>query len=442
MPYIEQLPIAVALSADIEHRANRPVPYRARVRWTDPHTGKRRSLSEARASAEEAQEWIDALLAAALRGIDPTRSNQSLADFGNANMPLALRGLEAKTTDPYLAGWRLRVVPSLGHIPVAMISNGAVDRSVYGWIADECGRSTVKNSLAVLVRVMEQAVRDGIIARNPARIVGWQSAYKQAEDELDDPRTLALPDWAALTALAAALVARSHGNFAGWGSVVIFMACTAARIGEASGVRVKDIDPVNWIWTVRRQTTPSPGGLADKGTKGKSGPPRPAHRGSAALDRATPAGRRPRPRRPAVHRPARRTHHHRRPARRHPLGRGRQLPGPRKAAPPQPAPHRADVDGRRRGATACPAAHRRPRLAAHHPALPPPRPTSHRRRRTIAQRPPGRSPRALGPARRDPAGLVETGQCRSNHSRSWSPSKQGLIRGFFLSTVPSWSPSI
>ncbi|MDF9817213.1 site-specific integrase [Streptomyces sp. SPB162] len=119
--------------------------------------------------------------------------------------------------------------------------------TLYGWIADECGRSTVKNSLAVLVRVMEQA-----------------------EDELDDPRTLALPNWPALTVLATALVARSHGNFAEWGEVAIFMACTAARIGEASGVRVKDIDPVNWIWTVRRQTTPSPGGLADKGTKGKA----------------------------------------------------------------------------------------------------------------------------------------------------------------------------
>nr|WP_228454177.1 hypothetical protein [Streptomyces alkaliphilus] len=29
-------------------------------------------------------------------------------------MGLALRGLEPKTTGPYLAGWRLRVVPSLG----------------------------------------------------------------------------------------------------------------------------------------------------------------------------------------------------------------------------------------------------------------------------------------------------------------------------------------
>jgi integrase len=34
-------------------------------------------------------------------------------------------------------------------------------------------------------------------------------------------------------------------------------------------VRVGDIDVATWTWTVRRQTTPSPGGLVDKGTKGK-----------------------------------------------------------------------------------------------------------------------------------------------------------------------------
>ncbi|MEU8540712.1 site-specific integrase [Streptomyces sp. NPDC048717] len=91
----------------------------------------------------------------------------------------------------------------------------------------------------------------------------------QAEDELRNPRALALPDWGALIQLADALVAASHGEFQGWGSVVLFAACTAARIGEVSGCRVGDIDTANWIWTVRRQTTPAPGGLVDKGTKGK-----------------------------------------------------------------------------------------------------------------------------------------------------------------------------
>ena len=170
---------------------------------------------------------------------------------------------------PIGSGWRKRVIPSLGHLAVRMITNGSVDRTVHAWIADECSRSTVKNSLAVLVRVMEQAVRDGIIDRNPARVTGWQHEYQRAEDELDDPRSLALPGWEALTLLAAALVERSADNFGGWGEVVIFAACTAARIGEVSGVRAGDIDREAWIWTVRRQTTPGPGGLIDKGTKGK-----------------------------------------------------------------------------------------------------------------------------------------------------------------------------
>lgn len=112
----------------------------------------------------------------------------SLAEYGASNMDLALRGLELKTLDPYLADRRCRVVPALGHFPVRMITNGAVDRTVHGWIADQHSRSTVKNSLAVLVRVMEQAVRDGILTVNPARVTGWQREYKQAEDELDNPR--------------------------------------------------------------------------------------------------------------------------------------------------------------------------------------------------------------------------------------------------------------
>jgi hypothetical protein len=98
-----------------------------------------------------------------------------------------------------------------------MITNGAVDRAVHAWIADECSRSTVKNSIAVLVRVMEQALRDGIIDRNPARMTGWQLEYKRAEDELDDPRSLALPDWISLTTLAAALVGAVVGGLPGLG---------------------------------------------------------------------------------------------------------------------------------------------------------------------------------------------------------------------------------
>jgi integrase len=265
----EQWPVGLSLSADIERRAGLAEAYRARVRWFDPVTRRRKSKSQVCTSAKAAERWIAAIRRLAEAGVNPDTASMTLGAYGEAVMSLALRGLEAKTLDPYLAGWHKRVVPALGHLPIRMVTTGVVDRAVYGWIADQCSRSTVKNSLAVLVRVMEQAVRDGVIDRNPARVVGWQRNYQRAEDELDDPRSLALPNWDALNQLAAALVDRSSDHFAGWGEVVIFAACTAARIGEVSGVRRADVDSDAWTWTVRRQTTPGPGGLIDKGTKGK-----------------------------------------------------------------------------------------------------------------------------------------------------------------------------
>jgi integrase len=263
------LPIGISLSTDIEYRPGRARPYKARVRWVDPVTKKRPSKSESFLEEDEARTWIERLEREAEKGIDPRTATVSLVEYGEANMPLIMRGLEKKTMDPYMAGWRLRVVPTLGHLPVRMISNGVVDRAVHAWIADECSRSVVKNSIAPLVRVMEQAYRDGIVDHNPARVAGWQKQYQQAEDELEDPRSLALPDWHTLTRIADALVARSSGEYRGWGDVVVFAACTAARIGEVSGCRVKDIDTTTWTWNLRRQTTPAPGGLVDKGTKGK-----------------------------------------------------------------------------------------------------------------------------------------------------------------------------
>lgn len=272
MTRMHSLPAGVSVSTDIEYRSGNPNPFRARVRWVDPRTRRRRSRSEMLPTEEEARLWIKRMKRAASRGVSPAVAAMTLAEYGAEDSevwPLAMRGLEAKTLDPYRAGWRRRVVPTLGYLPVGAITYGVVDRAVHGWIADGCSRSTVKNSLAALVRVMEQAVRDGIIEVNPARITGWQRQFTLAEDELDDPRSLALPDWEALERLAAALVARSSDRYEGWGDVVRFAACTAARIGEVSGARVRDIDRDTWTWTVCRQTTPGPGGLIDKGTKGK-----------------------------------------------------------------------------------------------------------------------------------------------------------------------------
>ncbi|MFE1320921.1 tyrosine-type recombinase/integrase [Kitasatospora phosalacinea] len=153
-------------------------------------------------------------------------------------------------------------------MPLDLITAGLVQDATYAWIADGCNRSTIKSTFAMLHRILHQAVADGLIAHAPAHPTGWQHELQQAEDELLEPRSLALRDWDALAELSDALVDASHDHYRSWGDVIVHSACTATRIGEVSGVRAMDIDTAQWILTCRRQTTPAPGGLVDKRPKG------------------------------------------------------------------------------------------------------------------------------------------------------------------------------
>lgn len=102
----------------MEVRAGRERPYRARVRWVDPTTKRRPSKSTSMATPEEAQAWIDAMVSSAHEDADPAAATTRLAEYGESVRTLALRDLERKTLDPHLAGWRKRMVPALGHIPM------------------------------------------------------------------------------------------------------------------------------------------------------------------------------------------------------------------------------------------------------------------------------------------------------------------------------------
>src|SRR5689334_18904452 len=115
MTQSDPLPMGVSLSADIEYREGRPKPYKARVRWIDPATGRRRSVSEAAETADTADDWIDLMRDKVRAGVNPVMAVKTLTEYGEVVMPLAVRGLERKTLDPYMAGWHKRVVPDLGH---------------------------------------------------------------------------------------------------------------------------------------------------------------------------------------------------------------------------------------------------------------------------------------------------------------------------------------
>lgn len=146
--------------------------------------------------------------------------------------------------------------------------DGRADRSRYRPLGAAVFGSTVKNTVAVVVLVLDEAVRDELVKRNPAKdrarrkTVGRTSAV-----DAINPRDLALPDVATLERLTAAVV--HAGGHQCWGDVVTVLATTALRISEVGGLLVSDVDLTRGVLHVQRQTYPGRGGLVTKTTKGR-----------------------------------------------------------------------------------------------------------------------------------------------------------------------------
>ncbi len=262
-------PLGVRLTVDVEQvQRQKGTVYKARVRWTHPTTHHREGTKRVFDTREDVDAWLARMQQTAETGLDP---GQTLASYVDHIGDRWTRGIDMTSTyDPYAAGLRRRVLPTLGHLPVGLITAGLVDRAIDAW-EREYGRSTVKNTVAVLVLVLDEAVRDGIITRNPAkdrarrRTVG--RSFGNDDKEQGSPRDLALPDVPTLDRLVSAVV--QAGAHQSWGDMVTILATTALRISEVSGLRVGDVDLDRGLLHVFRQTYPGRGGLITKETKGR-----------------------------------------------------------------------------------------------------------------------------------------------------------------------------
>jgi hypothetical protein len=149
-----------------------------------------------------------------------------------------------------------------------MITAGLVDRAIDDWEKDY-GRSTVKNTVSALVLVLDEAVRDGILARNPAKDRARRKTVGHPSDPVNNgqpsPREMALPDVETLDRLVERVV--EAGGHQSWGEVVTILATTSLRISEVSGLRVVTSTSDAACSTCSRQTYPGRGGLVTKQTR-------------------------------------------------------------------------------------------------------------------------------------------------------------------------------
>lgn len=252
-------PIGVKLSTSLERRGN---GYLARVRWTDPHTKKRPSRSEFVASEEDGDEFFARMLQATETGANVL---VTLAEYVEGIGKRWQRGLDATSTVAgYDAGLRLRVLPALGHLKVRSISTGVIDRTIDQWEL-EYTPSTIKNTIGPLVRVLDVAVRDEVIASNPAKNRARRTFHQDSVLKPGALRQYAIPDVETLNKLATAcgLVDQSYSDH------VMLCAMLSARGSEVAGLEVGDIDWKNRIVKIERQIFPGKGGLVRKQPKGR-----------------------------------------------------------------------------------------------------------------------------------------------------------------------------
>lgn len=260
-------PLGADVQGDVRTRegARLGTRYLARVRWTHPVTHVREEAGATFSTDDEARAWIDEQKSIARTGVNP---GQTLEAYITGMGERWARSIDRTSTfDPYAAGLKLRVIPELGHIPVGMITAGLIDRAIDRW-EKTSGHSTVKNTVAALVHVLDDAVRDGLLPRNPAKDRARRKQPGQVNDGSDvNPRELALPDVATLDKLVAAVV--EAGGDQCWGDMVLLLATTGMRISEVSGLVVGDVDLKAGLIHVRRQKYPGRGGLIVKSTKGR-----------------------------------------------------------------------------------------------------------------------------------------------------------------------------
>lgn len=255
-------PIGVKVSTDLERR---PSGIRARARWTDPQTSKRVTRALVVEDEAAAEAFFEDLRASSTLGID---RRITLSEYLEMIGERWARGLDPTSTVPnYVVCLRLRVIPALGHLPLTSITAGMIDRTIDEW-ERRCSPSTIKNTIAPLVRVLDEAVRDDLLTSNPGKHRSRRSLGKTALTLTEDdtsPRAHALPDLPTLHALAGACgrVDQSYSDF------VMLCALLASRGSEVAGLQVGDVNWDTRVVTIHRQTYPGYGGLVTKQTKGR-----------------------------------------------------------------------------------------------------------------------------------------------------------------------------
>ncbi|KJS58479.1 tyrosine-type recombinase/integrase [Streptomyces rubellomurinus] len=229
---------------------------RWQIRYADPVTGLMRPGEQTYPTKTDADVALTLIEADIKRDrwTDPDAGSVKLNDFAVAW--LRDRKLEESTRERYAITLRQYIEPGLGHRSLAEITPARVRSWRSALLENGAGEPSVVKAYQLLRAIMNTALDDELIQRNPCRIKGAD--------------TYDVPERPVLSITEVFAVANAIGPR--WRALVLLTAFTTLRFGELAALRRRDVDLANRLVRVQRnQAELNSGRLYDKAPKSRAG---------------------------------------------------------------------------------------------------------------------------------------------------------------------------
>ena len=216
--------------------------YQARYRGPG---GQLRSAPHTFIRKTDATRWLTLREAEIRRGdwIDPAAARTLFADFAEAWVE-ERPNLRPKTRELYRYLLRAHIMPAFGSYTVSAITEADIRRWRRGLVSAEVSDVTAAKAYRLLKAVLNTALDDGLIRRNPCRVKG-------AGQEASPERPVLTV--AQVYQLAGAVDQRYR-------ALVLLAAFGSLRWGEVTGLRRSDVDVGSGAVRIERQLAEARGG--------------------------------------------------------------------------------------------------------------------------------------------------------------------------------------
>ncbi|TFV85575.1 site-specific integrase [Microbacterium sp. dk485] len=199
---------------------------RYEVRYLEPDGSKggKRGFERKR----DAELWLAEVESSRAKGnfVDPKAARVTIDALGETWLEAKRHSMKPSSFAPVATAWRLRVQPTWGRWEVGDIRH----TDVRAWVAkltNETGATVTIRTFGVLASILDDAVFDGRIPNNPARMgrVGLPKKSRGRHGYLTHQEVIRLAEASGERKL-----------------LVLVLAYTGIRWGEAAALRVRDLD--------------------------------------------------------------------------------------------------------------------------------------------------------------------------------------------------------